>query len=97
MSLHQVGKHINGILAPNAPGHMDGEAFPGVLIDDHHQLDRATIDSAVKDKVPTPDVIRMLGATPIATVLTFSKASSFSLFLGHFQRFPVSGLRPASA
>jgi len=41
VGLHQVGKDINGILATNTPGHMHSQAFPGVFVDDHHQLDRA--------------------------------------------------------
>ena len=55
--LHQVGKHIDGVIGPDTLGNMNSQALPGVFVDHHHQLDRPPVIGPIKHEVPGPDMV----------------------------------------
>ena len=98
VGLHQVGKDINRILAPDTACHMDGQAFPGIFIDDDHQLDRPTIHRTIKYEVPGPDMIAMLWPQADAGTVIQPQSATLGLLLGHFKALtPPDAHHPAMA
>ena len=63
MGLHQIGKDINRILAPDASGHVDSQAFPGVLVDHDQDLQWTPVRRAIEDEVDRPNMICVFGFT----------------------------------
>lgn len=60
MHLHEIGEHIDRVLAADASGYVNGQALSRRLVDNNHELDGPAVMGSVKDKVPGPDVILVL-------------------------------------
>lgn len=81
VGLHQVGKDIDRIPAPDAPRHVNSQALPGILIDDHHQLDRASVMGSIKHEVPRPHMVAALWSEPDAGAVIQPQPAPFGLLL----------------
>src|SRR5262245_9058880 len=84
----QIRQHVDDFVSGHASFHLQGQAFTCVLIDQRKPLQGPAATRTVENKVPRPDVVRMLGPTTCATVATVSQAPLFPLFLRYFQPFP---------
>lgn len=62
---HEVTENGQDVLAPEVPG-LDGQAFPGELIDDREHTELATIACPVLHEVIRPDMMAMLRPKPDA-------------------------------
>src|SRR5690606_29112614 len=81
----QLDQHIDHIPGCHRPANLQRQALPRVLIDDAQPLEAAAIGRAIKDKVPRPYVILVLGTLPHDAVATVANSTLLHLFLRHFQ------------
>src|SRR5690606_33145726 len=81
----QLDQHIDHIPGCHRPPDLQRQAFPRVLIDDAQPLETPTIGGAVKDEVPRPHVILVLGTLPHDAVATVADSTLFHPFLRNFQ------------
>ena len=60
MHLHEIGKHVDHILASDATGCVDGQTLSLILIDDGNGLTGPAIVISIKDKSLGPEVALVL-------------------------------------
>jgi hypothetical protein len=85
----ELRERVNHVLAGDATLELQGEALTGVLIDDRRPLQLAAAHRPVVDEVPTPDVVRAFGPSPVAAVFARAYLSPFSLLYRHCQPLPL--------
>jgi hypothetical protein len=82
VNAHQQGKHLNDTAGADTRGHIDGQAFPCVLVRDRQTLDLPTIGACVVHEVVRPDLAstgwRQWSGTPPCNALS-------GPFPGHLQ------------
>jgi hypothetical protein len=82
---HQIREHIDRVAGPDAPGNMARQALTGVLIDHHHQLDRAAIIGPVKHEIPRPHVVGSLRTEPDTGIRVEPQTASLWLSRRYFE------------
>jgi len=58
---HEPFHDFDQVMGGELAGHMQGEAFPAVLVDEAEDAQSPTIVGAVGHEVPAPDVVEPLG------------------------------------
>lgn len=92
---HNVGQCFNDAKTVDATGNPDGQAFAGILIDQGHEPDAATIMGLGFDKVIAPDVIAMPWPEPDARAVVQPEPASWPMFSGYLE--PLTAPDPLDA
>ncbi len=82
MQAHQTAKHVDHAVGPNAYGHVNGDALPGVFVHDGQTFKCLTVGAGVVHEVVTPNALSAVRKT--RATLGASHAESFA-FCRHLQ------------